>query len=165
MYQGELMKRWKLGVFASVVAGAACQTTPPAESETKQLLGDPCSVQAPPAPKWNGTPPPLAGPGQMYIMYAPVNGYSYVALVDYQNAAIPYARQVDLGKRNTFIAATQGNYGYIVVGGNPPPPPDVIGPTLVFEAQRYSNVHDEAGADAATCALNSPPGGPIKGGF
>jgi hypothetical protein len=153
------MKRWKLGVFAMMVMGStACQTTP-LESEATQLLGDACTVPNPTFSAWNGSQPPASGNGKIYIMYAPVNGVSLVALVDYQNNTIPYARAVPVAKRATFIGFTQVELaGYIVVGGGPPPPPDVIGKLLMLEAQHYALVRGDAAAEAAAC------GGPNKGG-
>lgn len=158
------MKRWKLGVIASLAGSMGCQTTTPVESETTQFLGDACTVQAPPSPVWDGSQPPAAGAGKVYIMYAPVNGLSYTALVDTVNTTITYARQVPVGKRSNFLGFSQTNLaGYIVVGGNPPPPPDVIGPTLIFAARRYFDVQPQADADAASCPI-APGPGPIKGG-
>jgi hypothetical protein len=146
-----MKRRWMLAVL---VMGAACQTT--TESQTTQALGDPCGAQMPPAPVWDGTAPPLAGAGQLYIVFKPENGYSLAALVDYENAKVPYARQVPSYKRNSFIASTQSNYAQIVTGGNPPPPPDVIDPSLVgaylvASAQRYADVPVQAAGDVASC--------------
>lgn len=160
------MKRWKLGVFASLLLASACQTTP-VETETTQFLGDPCTTPNPTFLPWDGSQPPIAGQGKVYIMYAPVNGVSLVALVDAASSTIPYARAVPSGKRATFIALTQTQLaGYIVVGGNPPPPPDVIGAILAFSAQGYLNVRPQAEGEAAQCGANGPivGPGPIKGG-
>jgi hypothetical protein len=160
------MKRWKLGLFASLMmmGSTACQTTPLDESETTQLLEDVCSVPNPTFSPWDGSQPPNSGFGKILMMYAPVNGYSKVALVDYQNNTIPYARQVHVGKRAGFIAmASVDLTGYIVLGGGPPPPPDVIGPTLMAQARRYSLVRTQAAGDVAACGPMGGGGGPIKG--
>jgi hypothetical protein len=146
-----MMRRWMLAVLVAV---AGCQTT--TESQTTQALGDPCGAQMPATPVWDGSAPPNAGAGQLYIVFTPENGYSLAALVDYQSAQVPYARYVPDGKRNGFINFTQSGYAQIVTGGNPPPPPDVIDPShlaayLVASAQRYADVPIQAAGDVAYC--------------
>jgi hypothetical protein len=164
------MKRWKLGLFASlvVVGSTACQATSPNESEATQFASvDPCDTPDPVFPLWDGSQPPVAGYKQVYRIYAPVNGASMAALVDTQAGTIPYARMVPTGKRGQFLAMVQtGLYGYVVVGGGPPTPPDVIGPTLRFDAIRHLAVQGLVAGDVQSCGPINPgvPIGPIKGG-
>ncbi len=145
------MRRWMLPLL---LATAGCQTT--TEAETVQALGDPCTAQMPKTPVWDGSQIPFANEKQIYIVFAPVNGYSLAALVDPGAGTVPYARYVPTGKRNTFIALTQGNYGRVVTGGNPPPPDPIteeLAAHLVFSAQRYLDVPLEAANDVASCKL------------
>lgn len=149
------MRSWIMALLATG-ALAACQTdgVPPSDT-SHDLTGATCQAQMPKTYAWDGSAPPAAGPTQMYLVFAPENGYSLAALVDHGTAQVPYATYVPAGKRTTFLTLAD-KAGRIVTGGNPPPPPDVIPPDklaafLVASAIRYADVPAQAAGDVAAC--------------
>lgn len=151
------MKRWMLAMC--VLGGlTACQTDgvgtdPVTSAQDQALTGDPCAATMPPLDYWKGQPVPAPGSTQLYIVVPSphAQGEHVASLVDYSTAKVVYATRVANSSLGALLAKL-GGYGRIVIPGTPPPPPDIMGALMVFSAQRYSLVYDEAYADAKSCS-------------
>ena len=113
--------------------------------------GDPCNATLPPAVIFDGKPPPLAAPGQIWVFLPPTkNGDTYAALVTAAKSTIPYLALIPKGRLGGFFDNI-GNASQAVFPGHPNPPPPVEPGFLVFNAQRALDGIALADADFNSC--------------
>jgi hypothetical protein len=155
-----MMQRWWIVMLVGLTL-VCCQLdrTEPASEVGQDIIrqddsGDACKAVLPPPVIFDGKPPPIAEPGQVWVFLPPdKNGDTSAALVTADAAKIPYLAIIPKGKLGSFFDDL-GNAAQAVFPGHPNPPPPVIDPDLlVFYARRTLDAIALAEQDVKTCSL------------
>jgi hypothetical protein len=151
-----MMQRWWIVVLLGT-ALLGCQleaTSSDGASELTGNSGDPCKAILPKAVIFDGRQqPPIAAPGQIWVIVPSTEGGMTAALVDADKAVIPYVAILRKGTTGGFVDKL-GEAAQAVFPGHPNPPPPVIDPDLlVFYARRGLDGIGLAEADVKSCSL------------
>lgn len=151
-----MMQRWWIVVLVGTsLLGCQLDRNDVASEVAQDESGDACSAKLPPPVIFDGKqPPPIAAPGQVWVILPPTkDGDTSAALVTADKATIPYLAIIRRGLLGSFVNDL-GNAAQAVFPGHPNPPPPVIDPDLlVFYARRALEGIALAEADVKSCSM------------
>lgn len=140
-------------VAAGLLAGCATDVQ---QSTTEQGLSS-CNATMPATPYWDGSAPPKASSGQIYLAYPDpaTKGETIGVLVDYKNQKIPWGARVKDTSQQGFLAAMdlagQIDYGRLPPPPAPPYPPNIDALRLLEWGVRQAAIPAQVTQASSTC--------------
>ncbi|HEU4728373.1 MAG TPA: hypothetical protein VFT22_10800 [Kofleriaceae bacterium] len=148
---------WRLFVLAAIAAsgmvGCQIERSQPASQVAQTLtFGDACQAKLPDFKVWDGTAPPRAETGEVWVIVPSTDGVeNTAALVNTEKAEIRYLTILAKGQRGSFLDKIE-IAAQAIFPGHPNPPPPVIDPhLLVLYAQHAFEGVTLAEEDARAC--------------